>query len=61
MSYRTWTNGLSRLDIEKRSDGTVLFGVHGLNARGQRVDWGYVAAFKGADLAEIVEFITEGA
>lgn len=57
MSIRTWTNGLSRLDIEKRPDGSLHFAVHGLDARGDVVDYGYTAAFKGTDRAEIAQFI----
>jgi hypothetical protein len=60
MSIRTWTNGLSRLDIERERDGSLRFGVHGLNAKGDVVDFGYAAKFGGADLDEIAEFIREG-
>lgn len=61
MSIRTWTNGFSRLDIERDPDGALRFGVHGLDARGDVIEYGYAAAFTGTDLAEIAEFITEGA
>ncbi|WP_043673676.1 hypothetical protein [Nocardia vulneris] len=60
MSIRTWTNGLSRLDIERDPDGGIRFAVHGLDRRGDVVEYGYVAKFTGTDLDEIGEFITEG-
>jgi hypothetical protein len=60
MSIRTWTNGLSRLEVERDRDGGLRFAVHGLNPRGDVTDYGYVAKFAGTDLDEIAEFITEG-
>ncbi|WP_280448408.1 hypothetical protein [Nocardia brasiliensis] len=57
MTIRTWTNGLSRLDLERDPDGALRFAVHGLDRRGDVVEYGYVAVFRGSDLDEIAEFI----
>ncbi len=60
MSLRTWTEGLSRLDIEQDPNGRVRIGLHGLNSVGEVIEYGFVASFSAATRAEIAQFIREG-
>jgi hypothetical protein len=59
MSIRTWTDGLSRLDVE-HLDGRVRIGLHGVNERGEVIEYGFVGSFDDAIRGEIAQFIKEG-
>lgn len=56
-SRRTWTGGLSRLDIERDPNGRIRIGLHGLNTSGEVVEYGFVGSFPADARAEIAEFI----
>ncbi len=48
---RTWSNGYSRLTVEREDDGRVLIGVTDINSDG------FSASFDRATTEEIVRFI----
>lgn len=48
---RTWSDGLSRLTVEREGDGRILIGVTDINSDG------FAASFDRATTDEIIRFI----
>jgi hypothetical protein len=59
VSIRSWIDGLARLDVE-HLDGRVRIGLHGVNERGEVIEYGFVGSFNHAAREEIAQFIKEG-